>query len=101
MTKSKSTEVEKYANVWDALADSQAEAENMKVRSALMRQIGNFIKRQKLTQVEVARLCQITQPRASDLVNGRVSKFSLDALVNIAAAARLHVSITIEEEELV
>lgn len=88
-----------FESVWDAITDTPEEAENMKIRSMLMRQICSFIKRKKLTQSEVARLCKITQPRASDLVNERISKFSLDALVNIAAAAGLHISVSVAEEE--
>ena len=37
-------------------------------------------------QTEAARRCGVTQPRMNDLLRGRVSRFSLDALVNIAAA---------------
>lgn len=98
MTKVKQN-IKEFGSVWDAISDTPAEAENMKVRAALMNNICEYIKRQKYTQVQAASVCQITQPRASDLINGRVSKFSLDALVNIAAAAKLHVTITVQEEE--
>jgi predicted XRE-type DNA-binding protein len=36
--------------------------------------------------VEAANRCGITQPRINDLLRGRVSRFSIDALVNIATA---------------
>ena len=47
------------------------------------------------TQVEAAAQCGLTQPRISDLLRGRLSRFSLDALVNIAAALghRVHVEL--------
>jgi predicted XRE-type DNA-binding protein len=38
------------------------------------------------TQAEAASRCGVTQPRINDLLRGRVSRFSLDALVNIATA---------------
>ncbi len=98
MTKDKQHSQE-FGSVWDAISDTPAEAENMKIRAALMNQICEFIKRQGYTQSQAANVCQITQPRASDLMNGRISKFSLDALVNIAAAAKLHVNITVQEPE--
>lgn len=91
--------MEEFGSIWDAISDTPAEAENMKVRAALMNHICEFIKRQGYTQVQAARACHITQPRASDLINGRISKFSIDALVNIAAAANLHINIKIQEEE--
>ena len=47
------------------------------------------------TQTEAAKQCGVTQPRMNDLLRGRVSRFSLDALVNIATAIgrRVHVEI--------
>ncbi len=35
---------------------------------------------------EAAQRCGVTQPRMNDLLRGRVSRFSLDSLVNIATA---------------
>jgi predicted XRE-type DNA-binding protein len=35
----------------------------------------------------------ISQPRLNDVLNGKIDKFSLDALVNLSAAARLEVDI--------
>ena len=86
---------ETYASVWDALADTPQEAANLKVRSELMSQITALIRERGWTQVEAARRCGVTQPRLNDLVRGRLSRFSLDALVNIAAAlgGRVHVGL--------
>lgn len=42
------------------------------------------------TQQHAASLCGLTQPRISDLLRGNVSRFSLDALVNITAALEWH-----------
>ncbi len=75
-----------YESVWDALADTPEEAANLKARADLMRQIEAIVKSEGWTQVEAARRCGVTQPRISDLLRGRVSQFSLDALVNIATA---------------
>jgi predicted XRE-type DNA-binding protein len=36
------------------------------------------------TQAEAAERCNLTHPRINDLLRGRISRFSLDALVNIA-----------------
>jgi predicted XRE-type DNA-binding protein len=46
-------------------------------------------------QVEAAERCGVTQPRINDLLRGRVSRFSLDALVNIATALgrRVHLEL--------
>lgn len=75
-----------YASVWDALADTVEDAANLKVRAELMEKIAGLIQNNKWTQAEAAQHCGISQPRINDLLRGRISRFSLDALVNIAAA---------------
>jgi len=77
---------ESYASVWDAVADTPGQAANLRARAELMQQIAAFVKRQNWTQVETAKHCGVTQPRINDLLRGRVSRFSLDALVNISTA---------------
>ena len=89
-------EIETYATVWEALADTPQEAANLKARSELMSQLSAFIGARGWTQVEAARRCGITQPRLNDLLRGRLSRFSLVALVNIAAALGCRVSIGLE-----
>ena len=84
-----------FASVWDAVADTPAEAANLRVRAELMEQIAGIVKDAGWTQVEAAERCHVTQPRINDLLRGRLSRFSLDALVNIAAALgrRVHVAL--------
>ena len=69
------------------LADTPEPAANLRARAELMRQIAAIVKESKGTQVEAAARCGITQPRMNDLLRGRVSRFSLDALVNVATAS--------------
>lgn len=88
---------EKFKSVWDAVADTPEDAANMRVRAELMRAIGAFIKRHNWNQVQAAQHAGITQPRMSDLLRGRVSKFSLDALVRVASTLGLRVRILAEE----
>lgn len=73
-----------YASVWDAIADTPEQAANLQARSELMRQITTIVRASGWTQADAARRCGVTQPRINDLLRGRVSRFSLDALVNIA-----------------
>jgi predicted XRE-type DNA-binding protein len=54
-------------------------------RAELMQQIAAIVKKVRWTRTEAAQRCGITQPRMDDLPRG-VSRFSLDALVNIATA---------------
>jgi predicted XRE-type DNA-binding protein len=87
---------ESYAHVWEAMADTPGQAANLQARSELMRQIAAFVKRQSWKQVEAAQRCGVTQPRINDLLRGRVSRFSLDALVNISTALGCRVRIDLE-----
>jgi predicted XRE-type DNA-binding protein len=82
-----------YASVWDALADTPEQAANLQARADLMRQIAELIQAEGWEQVEAAERCGVTQPRINDLLRGRVSRFSLDALVNIATALGRRVSV--------
>ena len=90
-----SKKAEMYASVWDALADTPQQAANLRARADLMRQIADLIQKNGWKQVEAAERCGVTQPRINDLLRGRVSRFSLDALVNIATALgrRVHVEL--------
>lgn len=85
-----------YASVWDAIADTPEQAANLRARAELMRQIAELIQAQGWKQVEAAERCGVTQPRINDLLRGRVSRFSLDALVNIATALGRRVSLELE-----
>lgn len=82
-----------FDSVWDAIADSPAEAANLRMRADLMHQIARATKFAGWTQAEVARRCGVSQPRVNDLLRGKISKFSLDALVNIGAALGWKVSV--------
>ena len=57
-----------------------------KARAELMQKIAARQQEHDWTQAEAASRCGVTQPRINDLLRGRVSRFSLDALVNIATA---------------
>ena len=90
-------EQKSFASVWDAIVDTPEEAENMKLRSSLMIALKAHMGRVGLSQPEAAKIFGITQPRVSDLMRGRISPFGLDALVNMAAAAGLHVVMRVVE----
>ena len=85
-----------YASVWDPLADNPEQAANLRARAELMQKIAGIVKKNRWTQAEAAKRCGITQPRINDLLRGRVSRFSLDALVNIATSLGRRVRVEIE-----
>jgi predicted XRE-type DNA-binding protein len=81
----------RYASVWDAIENTPQEAENMKIRGALMEKLIDFIDDSGMSQGEIADRLGVTQPRISDLVRGKIDLFSIDALVNMLVAAGLKV----------
>jgi predicted XRE-type DNA-binding protein len=86
-----------FASIWDAIEDTPAQAENMKLRSALMIALKDRIAREGLSQSQAAKLLGVTQPRVSDLLRGKIELFGLDTLVNMAVAAGLHVEVHVTE----
>jgi predicted XRE-type DNA-binding protein len=87
----------KYISVWDAIEDTPMQAENMKLRSRLMLALTTHINRTELSQAQAAKLFGVTQPRISDLMRGKINVFGLDALVNMACMAGMHVELHIEQ----
>lgn len=89
------SKIESYDSVWDAIADTPGQAANLRARAELMQKIAAIVKESGWTQAQAAKHCGVTQPRINDLLRGRVSRFSLDALVNIATAMgrRVHVDL--------
>ena len=85
-----------FPSVWDALEDTPAEAENMKLRSSLTIAINEAVAAWHVPQSEAAKQLGLTEPCLNDLLRGRVGKFSLDTLVALAARAGLavHMEIT-------
>lgn len=89
---------ERSTSVWDALVDSPEEAENLRLRSKLMRVLTKVVRSWDLPQKEAARKLHVTQPRLSELLNGKIEKFSLDALVNLLASVDLEIDITVKKK---
>ncbi|HYU11123.1 MAG TPA: XRE family transcriptional regulator [Stellaceae bacterium] len=84
-----------FANVWDAIEASPADAAHMKMRSDVMIAIQGAVAGWGLTQAGAAKRLAVTQPRLNDLLRGRIGKFSLDALVALATRAGLSLRIEI------
>jgi predicted XRE-type DNA-binding protein len=86
---------QKFDSVWDAIEPSRAQAANMKARAEMMIAIRETVDTWGLTQSATAKRLGLTQPRLNDLLRGRINKFSLDALMNVATAAGLAVRLKV------
>lgn len=84
-----------FDNVWDATEDTPGAAANMTMRSDLLIALRNAVEGWGLTQAEAARRLGVTQPRLNDVLRGRISNFSLDALISLAEKAGLSLRLEI------
>ena len=89
-----SRKAKRYESVWDAIEATPQAAASMRARSELMIELAEQIRRSGWTQRDAAAQFGVTQPRVSDLVRGRIELFSLDMLVDMAAAVGLKPRIT-------
>lgn len=88
---------QRFVSVFDAIEDTPEAAENMKLRSVLMTALKSHLTRTAMSQARAATLFGVTQPRVSDLMRGKINLFGLDALVNMAVAAGLHIEMRVRD----
>lgn len=88
---------ERFNSILDAIEDTPAQAENMKLRAVLLTALKDQISKRQLSQAQAAKLFGLTQPRISDLMRGKIDLFGLDNLVNMTVAAVLHVELRVLE----
>ena len=77
------------------LGFSTEESENLKLRADLMIELSKVINARRLTQARAAALFGVTQPRVSDLVRGKIDRFSVDTLVAMLGHAGTQVKLVV------
>ena len=93
----KSTAITKGSgDVFADLGFSPAEARNLRLRSDLMTALRKFIEKESLTQADAAKRLKVSQPRISDLTRGKISRFSLDTLVNMVTDAGMDIAVKVK-----
>jgi len=88
-------------NVFRDLDFDPEEAENLKLRSDLMIALSKMIKARRLTQAKAAALFRVTQPRVSDLIRGKIDRFSVDTLVAMLGHAGARVELVVRSKSRV
>jgi predicted XRE-type DNA-binding protein len=88
--------IESSGNVFKDLGFPQEESDKLIIKSRLMMEIESFIKNKGMTQAHAAGLMGVTRPRISDVMRGKIDKFTIDALVDMLSKAGLQVTITVE-----
>ena len=88
-------------NVFRDLGFPPREAEHLRIRSDLMIQLTKLIQAEGLTQAEAARRLRVTQPRISDLVRGKIDRFSIDTLIEMLGCAGARVAVVVRRRRRV
>ncbi len=70
-----------YDNIFDAITDNHQEAIELQTRADLMSVIRDIVQDNNWKQAEAAEKMGLTQPRVSNLLNGKIDKFSIDLLM--------------------
>lgn len=86
--------ITKTTSVWDALADTPAEAENLRIRSALLSSINDHITERRWDADHAAASLGLTQPRLAELCAGHIDRFTLDDLASIGTALGIRLEVT-------
>jgi predicted XRE-type DNA-binding protein len=76
-------------SVLDDLGFSPSEALEIKVKAEIYRDLLKYIKERGFAQQELGTLLGIYQPDVSNLLSGRVSKFSVSKLIKLAGKLNL------------
>src|SRR4030081_4030730 len=70
-------------NVFRDLGSSKEEAEHLVIRADLLIQIQKVVTARRQQQAPLAKLLQVSQPRVSDLLRGRLHLFSIETLIDM------------------
>ena len=65
------------------LGFSAQEAEHLVIRADLLIQIQKVATARRFKQAQLAKLLQVSQPRVSDLLRGRLHLFSIETLIDM------------------
>jgi len=84
-------------SVFDDLGFSREEAKNLKIRATLMHSLEKYLKEHTTNQKQAAKMLGVSQPRISDLMNGKINHFSIDQLVMIHEHLGIHVALVIDD----
>ncbi|MGB7489981.1 MAG: helix-turn-helix transcriptional regulator [Thermoanaerobaculia bacterium] len=85
---------ESKRNVFRDLGFDVDASENLQIRSDLMIELSELIRNKGWTQAQAAELMGVSQPRISDLVRGKIDRFSIDSLIAMLGSAGVKVRIT-------
>ncbi len=88
---------ESCGDIFQDLGFSPEVSGKLNIKYHLMSKIEAYIIDKKLTQDRAASLMGVSRPRISDVVRGKIDKFTIDALVDMLTKAGCHIDIHVKE----
>ena len=88
--------IESSGDIFNDLGFSKEQSGKFAIKSYLMMKVESFIKKKGMTQDQASKLMGVTRPRISDVMRGKIDKFTIDALVDMLTKAGLHIAVTVE-----
>lgn len=85
-------------NVFRDIGFPEDEAVNLLCRTDLMMEIEKIIEERGLSQTKAAKILGTTQPRLSDMLNGRIEKFTVDMLMKWLVKLGKEVKVTVKDK---
>lgn len=82
-------------NVFQDVGFAPEDAINLQLRSTLMIQLRKRLTLLAVTQAQAARLLGVSQPRVSDLMRGKIDRFSVDTLIKLLGKAGAEVRVVV------
>src|SRR5690348_12610641 len=82
-------------NVFRDLGFSEVEAEHLAIRADLLIQIQKVVTARRLKPAQLAKLLQVSQPRVSDLLRGRLHLFSIETLIDMLGHLGVQVRVVV------
>ncbi len=82
-------------NVFTDLGFAAEEATKLQIKSRLMIEISEWIKEQQLKQEDAAKILGVSRPRVSDVMTGKIGKFTIDTLVDLLERTGKHVTVNV------
>ena len=70
---------------YEALGYSRAEATVRAMRVLIAVEISSYVKRKRMTQIVAAGFFGVSQPRISNVLNGKLQGFTIDLLLKMAS----------------
>ncbi len=82
-------------DIFDDLGFTPAETLEAKIKADIWQAVIQHIEKQSLTQVQLVDILKAHQPDVSNLLNGKISRFSITKLIQYAGRLNLDARVTV------